>query len=162
MSVRMGALRFAGYVVERGLPGGGVGPDPDIHEGGVTAFSFNRDLKYHLCHVILTSAAVAVAVSRLTGASTIAEPPTGQPLGAGASYVMDLAETFFPDEYEKPRPVLRIERTQSGGDQVRVGFVSSDGWRPFAGRHFQVTLDLRGDGATRSWKVPYGLSSAGA
>jgi hypothetical protein len=155
MNVRLGHLRFAGYFVERGLPGGGVGPDPDIHRGGITAFSFNRDLKYHLCHVMLTSEALAAAVSRLTRASPSAVPATGQPLGSGLAYVMDLAETFFPDEYEKPRPLLRSEPDVGGADRLRIGFVSSDAWRPFAGRRFHVTLELRGDGATRSWKIPY-------
>jgi hypothetical protein len=155
MTVRLGDFRFAGYFVERGLTGGSVGPDPDIHEAGLTAFSFNRDLRYHLCHVFLASAELARAVERLTGAPRSLSVAVGQPLGQGLHHVMVLPETYFPDEYEKPRPVLRLEGTASTGRQLRVGFDPSDGWRPFAGRTFEVSLELPGDGATRSWKVPY-------
>jgi hypothetical protein len=162
LTVRMGPSRFGGYFVERGLPGGGVGPDPDIHQGGVTAFSFNRDLRYHVCEIVFTSAALADAIERLTGVSRSGAPPARQPLGGAVADVASLPETYFPDEYEKPRPVLRLEGDAPSGRRLVVGFESSDGWRPFAGRTFQVDLELRGDGATRSWKLPYGPGSSGA
>ncbi len=156
MTVRMGGTRFGGYFVERGLPDGGVGPDPDIHETGLTAFSFNRDLKFHLCSVIVTSQALGLAIARVTGAQEGDVPNRGQPLGTCLRDVINLPETYFPDEYEKPRPFFELESDSGGGSQLRVGFAPpDDSWRPFAGRQFQVTLELRGDGATRSWKVPY-------
>jgi hypothetical protein len=159
--VRLGASSFCGYFVERGLAGGAVGPDPDIHKGGDTAFSFNRDLRYHMCHVICTSEQLARAVEALTSIPHIEGGPTAQPLVNAAVNVASLAETYFPDEYEKPRPVLRFDGSVDDVHRLTAGFESSAGWRPFAGHTFHVNLLFRGDGATRSWKVPYGrLNSA--
>jgi len=162
LTVRLGPSQFGGYFVDRGLPGGGVGPDPDIHKGGLTAFSFNRDLRYHVCQIVFTSEELAVAIERLTGVSRNGAPPARQPLGSAVADVASLPETYFPDEYEKPRPVLRFEGGAPSGRQLVVGFESSDGGRPFAGRTFQVHLERRGNGATRSWKVPYGPGPKGA
>ena len=37
-----------GYFIEGPLPGKIIGPDPSIHPGGDTAFSFRRNLLFHL------------------------------------------------------------------------------------------------------------------
>ena len=156
LTVRMGSSSFAGYFVAVGLADGSVGPDPNIHKDGLTAFSFNRDLRYHLCHVLLASGHLARAVEGLTGGGSSEVTPAGEP-GTTDSVlsVSDLAETYFPDEYKKPRPVLRLETPQNRMRRLVVEFVSSKTWRPFAGPRFKITLRASTDGSTRSWKVPY-------
>ena len=155
LTVRLGPSSFAGYFVAVGLAGGSVGPDPSIHKDGLTAFSFNRDLRYHLCHVLLASGHLARAVEGLTGGGSSEVTHAGEPVTHSALGVSDLAETYFPDEYEKPRPVLRLETPRDRTRRLVVEFVSSKAWRPFAGSRFQVTLRAPGDGSTRSWKLPY-------
>ena len=155
LTARLGARSFAGYFVAVGLAEGGVGPDPDIHKHGWTAFSFNRDLRFHLCHVFLTSARLARAVEGLTGASPVDAEPVHDALTDSVVGVIGLPETYFPDEYEEPRPVLRFETGQDASHQLVADFVLSKGWRPFAGQGFQLKLATHGDGSTRSWKVPY-------
>ena len=156
LTVRMGSSSFAGYFVAVGLADGSVGPDPDIHKDGLTAFSFNHDLRYHLCHVLLASGHLARAVEGLTSGGSSEVTPAGEP-GTTDSVlsVSDLAETYFPDEYKKPRPVLRLESPQDRTRHLVVEFVSSKTWRPFAGPRFKITLRASADGSTRSWKVPY-------
>ena len=151
--VRLGASSFAGYFVAVGLADGGVGPDPDIHKHGLTAFSFNRDLRFHLCHVLLTSASLAQAVEGLTGARPVEVEPVKGPLTDSVFGAIGLPETYFPDEYEEARPILRFETGQDASHQLIADFVSSKGWRPFAGQTFQVTFSTHGDGSTRSWKL---------
>ena len=155
LTVRHGASSFAGYFVAVGLADGGVGPDPDIHRLGWTAFSFNRDLRFHLCHVLLTSAHLAQAVEGLTGTGPVEVEPANDPLTGSILGAIRLPETYFPDEYEKARPILRFETGHDGSQRLVVDFVSSKGWRPFARQAFEIKLTTHGDGSTRSWKIPY-------
>ena len=155
LTARLGASSFAGYFVAVGLADGGVGPDPDIHKHGLTAFSFNRDLRFHLCHVLLTSACLAQAVEGLTGASPVEVEPVHDPLTDSLSGVIGLPETYFPDEYEEARPILRFATGQDASHQLVADFVSSEGWRPSARHNLRLTLRTQGDGSTRSWKIPY-------
>ena len=157
LTVELEPISFAGYFVAVGLADGSVGPDPNIHKDGKTAFSFNRDLRYHLCHILLASGHLATAVEGLTaGGGSSGATPAGEP-GTTDSVlsVSDLAETYFPDEYKKPRPVLRLETPQDRPRRLIVEFVSPKTWRPFAGPRFKITLRVSGDGITRSLKAPY-------
>ena len=160
LTVQLGPSSFAGYFVAVGLADGSVGPDPNIHKGGLTAFSFNRDLRYHLCHVLLASGHLARAVERLTGGGSSDVTPAGEP-GTTDSVlsVSDLAEMYFPDEYKKPRPVLRLETSQDCTRRLVVEFVSSKTWRTFSGPRFKITLRASGNGITRSWKAPYSFAA---
>lgn len=118
LTARLGARSFAGYFVAVGLAEGGVGPDPDIHKHGWTAFSFNRDLRFHLCEFLLTSARLAQAVEGLTGARPVDTEPVHDVLTDAVLGVIGLPETYFPDEYEEPRPVLRFKTGQDGSHQL--------------------------------------------
>ena len=159
LTVRLGQSSFAGYFVAVGLADGSVGPDPNIHKHGLTAFSFNRDLRYHLCHVLMTSGHLARTVEGLTDAGSNEFTPAGDRVIDSVLRISDLAETYFPDEYEKPRPILRLDTPQDRPRRLVVEFVSSKTWRPFLGSRFQVTLRTHGDGSTRRWKLPYGVAA---
>ena len=156
LTAELGPISFAGYFVAVGLADGSVGPDPNIHKDGKTAFSFNRDLRYHLCHVLLASGHLARAVEGLTGGGSSEVTHAGEPRTTDSVLsVSELAETYFPDEYKKPRPILRLETPQDCTRRLIVEFVSPKTWRLFAGPRFKVTLRVSGDGSTRSWKPPY-------
>ena len=154
LTVQLETSSFAGYFVTVGLLGGGIGPDPDIHPH-ITAFSFNRDLRFHLCHFFFISAHLAQAVEGLTGTGSIEVGPVKGGLTDEIMGVMALPETYFPDEYRKKRPVFRFEVGPNASRQLVVDFVSPEGWEPPAGQTFQITLTTRGDGTTRAWKIPY-------
>ena len=153
LTARLGASSFAGYFVAVGLADGGVGPDPDIHKHGLTAFSFNRDLRFHLCHVLLTSACLAQAVEGLTGARLKSNPSMTQ-LTDSLSGVIGLPETYFPDEYEEARPILRFATGQDASHQLVADFVSSEGWRPSARHNLRLTLRTQGMGVRGAGKYP--------
>jgi hypothetical protein len=142
----------SGYYVERGA-GDGVGPDPDVHARGLTAFSFNRDLKLHVCEFLQTSASLASAVETMLKIAPAADHQGGRnQLLEQVSAVSRLEEQYFPDEYEKPRPDLFVTADVMS---IRAGFVSSEGWQPFAGLRVQINMHMVGDDHTREWKVPY-------
>ena len=155
LTVRCAEIRIAGYFVAVGLPEGSVGPDPDIHRQGLTAFSFNRDLRFHLCHVLLMSSHLAQAIERLTGIRA-ADLATGDgQLTDVVLDVTDLPDAYFPDEYWKAVPRLRFERRRDAPRRLVVDFVSFTGWPALAGETFEARLQMYGDGSTRKWKLPY-------
>ena len=154
MAVQLKTSSFAGYFVTVGLLGGGIGPDPDIHPH-ITAFSFNRDLRFHLCHFLLTSAHLAQAVEGLSGIGPVEVDPVKGELTDAIAGVMALRETYFPDEYRKKRPVLGFTVEPGESRHLVVDFVSSEGWQTLAGQTMRVTLTTSGDGVTRAWKIPY-------
>ena len=152
--VNRGTRPFAGYFVSVGLADGGVGPDPDIHKHGWTAFSFNRDLRFHLCHVLIASEHLARAIEGLTGTGASDIAPTHDALVDSISDVIDLPETYFPDEYQEPGPALRFEVGHDYTHQLFVDFIPFTD--PLAvGYSLELQFISHGDGSTRQWKLPY-------
>ena len=158
LTARLRAGSFAGYFVSVGLENGSVGPDPDIHPN-ITAFSFNRDLRFHLCHVLQVSASLAQAVKGLTGV----KPTEAASLGESklTNSILDLLsskELYFPDEYKKLRPVLQF--SGQGTSRTLVAALV----QPTIPRTFVwdavIELTTHGDGVTRSWTIPYMKSPA--
>lgn len=154
MAVQLEAGFFAGYFITVGLRGGAIGPDPDIHPN-VTAFSFNRDLRFHLCHLLLTSARLAEAIVGLAGVAPVGSEPVDGDLARSIGGVIALPETYFPDEYRKEMPVLRFEAGQGGALRLVVEFRPGQMPLWLSGQNVQIRLTTRGDGATRAWKIPY-------
>ena len=103
----------------------------------MTAFSFNRDLRFHLCHVLLTSDHLAQAIEGLTGAGPVEVEPVNNPLTDLVIGAIGLPETYFPDEYEEPRPILRLETAQDASHQLVADFrVIQRRLAPFRGTDF--------------------------
>ena len=159
LTARLKAGTFAGYFVAVGLEDGSVGPDhPDIHPN-ITAFSFNRDLRFHLCHVLQVSASLARAIEGLTGVTPTEAAPLGDnTLTRSVLELSDLKELYFPDEYKKLRPVLQF-RGHGTSRTLVAALVQPAVPRTFL---WNAVMELKthGDGATRSWKIPYIRSPA--
>ena len=153
LTARLRAGSFAGYFVSVGLENGSVGPDPDIHPN-ITAFSFNRDLRFHLYHLLQVSASLAQAVEGLTGAEPTKAASSGDSkLTNSILDLLGVRELYFPDEYEKLRPVFQFSG-QGTSRKLVAALV-----QPIVPRAFVwdavMELTTHGDGATRSWRVPY-------
>ena len=132
---------------------GVLGPDPDIHPN-ITAFSFNRDLRFHLYHLLQVSASLAQAVEGLTGAEPTKAASSGDSkLTNSILDLLGVRELYFPDEYEKLRPVFQFSG-QGTSRKLVAALV-----QPIVPRAFVwdavMELTTHGDGATRSWRVPY-------
>lgn len=151
-----------GYFAEA-VVDGVLGPHPGIHDGN-TAFSFNRDLRFHAVNVLVVSAALADAVQELaTGAFSLPKAP--KDLGRNDRLldvllrVAGLPRTVFPDEVTKPWPSLRTGAVERG--EVLVAEFPGTDERPERVGGL-VTTRTTGDGTSRSFRMPYmGRPSAG-
>jgi hypothetical protein len=149
--------RVGGYYLETPDRNGAPGPDPTMHPGN-TAFSFNRDLRHHFCHLYDIGDAIKRALVQAASAdyqtalviSPVVEP--NEQLATIAERVSKLGLWFFPDEAKKVTPIVEFKRTDS--DTI----VSVDETRaivPFALRSFKAAVQSTGDGVTRTWRIPY-------
>jgi hypothetical protein len=146
-------LFVPGFYVETAINSDTVGPDRDIHEGGATAISFYRDIRYHFVQVLLSADALALAAKEIAGISTLGEE--GQlnegelsKIASLAGRVSRLPFTCFIDEVGKDEPLI-LEHPE-----LVVGYGPSL-WKFKTLLDFEVSVQSMGDGVTRSFKFPY-------
>lgn len=144
-----------GYFVEGPVADGVLGPVGCIHPGSNSAFSFNRDLKFHICSMFAVGAQLARSLheidKRLTPLPTSkSNDGRDSAWGKAVQAVAELPNLFFPDELLKPAPTVRLSE-----EKVLIEFATQ---RP---RIFQppspcqISLTFGGDGVTRSFQMPY-------
>ena len=149
--------RLGGYYLETPDRKGAVGPDQTTHPGN-TAFSFNRDLGHHFCHLYDIGDALKRALVQAASAdyrTTLVPSPVvarDARLEAVAERVSKLGLWFFPDETQKATPI--VEFKCDGSDTI-VSVNETRTVVPFALRSFRATGQTTGDGVTRTWRVPY-------
>ena len=104
-----------GYYVEGPIPGGGLGASPEIHGSTHTAYSFNRDIPFHICNIYAMSACLADA---LRGVNTKLVPKDVGENGLGdvawvkmLTRVAKLPHIYFPDEVTKSVPLIKFSET---------------------------------------------------
>lgn len=144
-----------GYYVEAPFDGGtSLGPSELVHPpDGRTAFSYNRDVRFHVAEVVGISEALARAVATITattGAASSAPLPAPTRLPV-LERVAQLERTVFPDEGAKPWPSV-IDVGPDGFEIERSS--TSEAPTPLLGP-FQVYASMRGDGVTRTFRIPY-------
>src|SRR6266498_1136720 len=64
-----GDTPYLGYFVEGAEQNGSLGPAPHIHTKGSTAFSYARDIRYHLYNLYFVSAKLAETVDAIAASS---------------------------------------------------------------------------------------------
>lgn len=162
-----------GYFVEGPLelPGGEdvVGPDPNLHDGGDTAFSLFRDLKWHFVSVYQVAAFLREAVLELAQTESIRLSPNSDKLESKrldrseephrpflelARRLSLLPDVVFPDETSFPYPLIRIAWSDAAGCRLVLSY-SESSERPRSFRVFQQRVRLTGDSSTTIFKVPY-------
>jgi hypothetical protein len=139
-----------GYYVE-GPIGSGLGPSEEIHGPDGTAFSYNRSIRFHLCHVFAVSDRLAAALHAIPGRATM---DSETPASGGAPKAIELAARlpirFFPDEVRQPVPLVA-----AAGNGYTIEYPSLK-TRPTGPPILcMVTTSARGDGVTKSFKLPY-------
>ena len=148
----------APYVVADGSHG--LGPSSIIHEGGDTAFSFNRDLRLHGVMLMLASEALARAIAAIVPGIQPAKPATARPdradlLMAALVAVAALPPVVFVDELQKPWPSLEaVAPTRATSGHVVVELPGRDSPRTLRSP-VSLHASMRGDGVTRSFRIPY-------
>ncbi len=107
-----------GYYVEGPDREGVLGPSECIHTNGNTAFSFMRDVRYHLVGIYSVSASLSKAIRDLAGCSgdfSHQKPRQGKDgLTTAVLRVAKYPPVVFEDEVDKPWPHLSVnERDDS-------------------------------------------------
>ena len=99
--------QIIGYQVEGAVAVGVVGPERQIHRYHGTAFSLNRALKYHACHIYLMASALQTVLE--LPRSVGKQPEQGhEPLAATfLELVADIPMLFFPDELHENVPLVK-------------------------------------------------------
>jgi hypothetical protein len=150
VEAEQGGRILTGYYVEAPQAGGTtVGPSTVVHPSN-GAFSYNRDLRLHAAGLVGISAALARAVMTVSGAT----PAVGgaYELSADLRRVAQLDRLAFHDEAAKPWPAVIDQGTgrflvnRDSADEVPEQFSGS----------FGMSASMRGDGVTRTFRVPYG------
>jgi hypothetical protein len=152
-------LFVPGFYVEKAIDGDTVGPDSDIHEGGATAISFYRDIRYHFVEVLLSSDSLALAARDIMGISPSGEqggPNEGELSGVNslADRISQLPLTCFINEVGKDEPfVLALQKSVKDPEFV-IGYGPAT-WKFKTFLDFKISVQSMGDGVTRSFKFPY-------
>ncbi len=143
-----------GYYVE-GPIGSGVGPAEEIHGPEGTAFSFNRDVRFHVCNIFGVSDRLAAAICSADPRIDAAHSPakvgdSSSDLTRVLGLAAGLPAVFFPDEVKKAVPLVQIDANVLTIEypSTRVRPLGP----PFASK---ITTSVKGDGVTRAFKLPY-------
>lgn len=147
-----------GYFVEGLSDDGSIGPAPHIHSGGDTAFSYARDIRFHLYYLYFVSVKLSEAINAIVNpdkdriAYQTGDKNTN--LESTLQKIAQLPMAVFLDESQKDFPLVTIENIQ--GD-TKFGIELKKyphGIRTPPPRTLYVTL-YKGDGVSRSFRMPY-------
>jgi hypothetical protein len=148
---------FPGYYIEGLVEPGMVGPVPEIHPGGNSAFSYARDLRFHIVNVYGVSRHLFNFINDLGGLlDPNLLPVELSPAISSANWVStlrriaSLAPVCYPDEMRKPFPGVTF-----GEDNVKIRFPDNATERRSLSNGIRVTSSFEGDGVTRTFKLPY-------
>lgn len=99
--------QIIGYQVEGVLRAGTVGAEPTIHRYPGTAFSLNRSLKFHACHIYLMSAALQTTLKFPKPKEHKDFPELARLATKFLELVAEVPPFFFPDEQKLPVPLVK-------------------------------------------------------
>lgn len=152
INVTWPADRCFGYFVEGPDDKGALGPAPSIHKPSNTAFSYNRDIPFHLCNVFSVGARLASALRSIDKRIVSSQPGMASPetdLAKALRGASALPRIYFVDEIKKDVPLIRLH-----GDGLAIEYPSVKKARspPNGSR---ISGSFEGDGFTRTFRLPY-------
>ncbi|MCK9366003.1 MAG: hypothetical protein M0P72_02500 [Metallibacterium scheffleri] len=158
ISVKWPAGVCIGYYVE-GPDGEGIlGPAPSIHKPSNTAFSYNRDIPFHLCNVFSVGARLATALHSINKRIVSPQPGSAGPetnLTKVLRRASELKRDYLFDEVNKDVPLIRLH-----GDGLEIEYPSAKkAVSPPNGS--RISGSFEGDGVSRSFRLPYMAPSGG-
>lgn len=144
-----------GYYIEGIHTNGTVGPHPDIHPGGNSAFSYYREIRYALCGLLFISDLLADTLNKFLpeNVAPVEKFEVNSDKDTLAEVFKDIAImpfVFFPDEYNKAIPSIRLT------DNQRIIRYPSQIAKPQKlPANMKITTEFQGDGVSKSFKMPY-------
>jgi hypothetical protein len=155
---RLGFANAPGYFVEGPQPNGGIGPHRHIHARGDTAFSFARDLRFHLVHLLILENALITAVSAIVNISPVGTPDSSSRFSALARRIAALSDFYFPDEARKENPYINC--TDATTETITISYShvpTAKSITQLPVRQFIIAATYYGDGVTRTFNLPYSI-----
>jgi len=144
-----------GYFVEGPVSEGGLWPVACIHPTESTAFSYNRDVAFHVCNLFAVGSRLAAALysidKRLVPIDTLKSLNSkDSDLSQVLMLTSALPYIYFPDELEKDVPSVRVKSNSVyiGYPSARIKVIAPPGGS-------RIAIAFAGDGVTRSFKMPY-------
>lgn len=152
------SLFVPGYYVESAIDATSVGPDTNLHNGGDTAISLFRDLKYHFVHVYLIAHHLQNAVQSIWNSPL--EPEFLKPKSEKLEFLelarrlILLPDVVYYDERLLPYPRIRIGTLGDQVNRLTLAFAHPDqSLRTFD--DYQIRVSFQGDSFTKTIKLPY-------
>jgi len=117
--------RIVGYFLEGMQPNGHIGPDCEIHPGGITAISLNRDLRYHFANLYRVGDHLRAAIARtvrhfhnikLPRDIAVNDTTSQYDIELIAERVSKLPPLFFENEFSKKTPNINFHRHNGNAD----------------------------------------------
>ena len=144
-----------GYFVEGPVCSGGLGPVAKIHTSESTAFSFNRDIPFHICNIFAVGARLANAlhsIDRRIVPTDIQRDVETRDTDWRKALILasNLSRAYFPDELVKSIPLVGVK---DGGVFVEYPASNIKVYGPPSGS--RISISFRGDGITTEYKMPY-------
>jgi hypothetical protein len=142
---------MVGYLVEGPNGERTIGQDSAVHKAN-TAFSLNRNLRYHACHIYFVAAALKSALD-LPDTSATGDPESrtaSRKAGEFLAAVAALPLHLFPDETVLPLPNVRVTSDQ----RVRLDYPAPfpPGTRQTPVKRFTFRFDAS---PSTSYAIPY-------
>lgn len=119
--------RIVGYFLEGMQPGGRIGPDFEIHPGGKTAISLNRDLRYHFGNVYRVGHHLRNAIAttirhfhniKLPRPVSVSSTTSQYDIESIAEQVSKLSPLFFQNEFTKATPDIKFYRGSENAELI--------------------------------------------
>lgn len=150
-----------GYFVEGVDETGAIVPFTKLHpwyQGMRTAYSFSRNLKYHLYGVYFISKCLAEAVNMIVGASrtqlSLDHSPPELPIKI-AERISKLPNRFFADELHAEVPSVRIYELENGNIKLKLAYPDNNAIVISTSGKATVRRTFVSDGVSLSYGLPY-------
>jgi hypothetical protein len=144
-----------GYFVEGPISGGGLGPVAEIHPTENTAFSFHRNIPFHICNVFAVGARLAAALHSVNKCIVVADIPVEAEAqktdwAKALTLASDLPRMYFPDEINKSIPFVQVKEKRTV-----IEYPSSKAKVHGPPPGSRIGVSYHGDGVTSTFKMPY-------
>ena len=143
-----------GYFVEGPVSNDGLGPVSVVHPDEASAFSYYRDIPFHLCNIYAVSRRLALTLhdidKNLKPKKTTHKKHQKSSIANALEMASKLPYIYFDDEVKKGVPYIKI-----GSNSIKIEYPSSKVKSIKMPRDHSVGITYRGDGYTRTYKIPY-------
>lgn len=152
-----------GYFIEGVGANGIICPDPEIHQKFLnmdTAFSFNRELKYHLCYFYFIAKNIKDTLEDIiikNGLRTFKLIKAKETFNINKNIleicckISSLPNLFFFDEYNKGIPEIKINSKRNNLEFIFPSQIYID--ETF--ENFKITLLTKSNGVSKTYQLPY-------